>query len=77
MRSYVVQSVNMHSFGVHPADIVIEPNVTGIDLSEFSRTNELAAIGNKAAVIAIPKIKSLLSHLDEQLFPARQDMDAQ
>jgi NTE family protein len=69
MRSYVVQSVNMHSFGIHPADIVIEPNVTGIDLSEFSRTNELAAIGNKAAVSAIPKIKSLLSHLDEQLFP--------
>jgi NTE family protein len=69
MRSYVVQSVNMHSFGVHPADVVIEPDVTNIDLSEFSRTNELAAIGEKAAQKAIPKIKSLLAHLDETLFP--------
>lgn len=69
LRSYLVQSVNMHSFGVQPADVVIEPDVTGIDLSEFSRTNELAAIGEKATLEAIPKIKSLLSQLDDQLFP--------
>ena len=69
LRSYVVQSVNMHSFGVQPADVVIEPDATGIDLSEFSRTRELAAMGEEAALKVIPEIKSLLPQLDGQLFP--------
>jgi predicted acylesterase/phospholipase RssA len=69
LRSYVVQSVNMHSFGVQPADVVIEPDATGIDLSEFSRTRELAAIGEEAALKVIPEIKPLLAQLDGQLFP--------
>jgi NTE family protein len=69
LRSYLVQSVNMNSVGVQPADVVIEPDVTGIDLSEFSRTGELAAIGEEAAQGIIPKIKSLLAQVDGQLFP--------
>ena len=69
LRSYRVQSVNMNSVGVRPADIVIEPAVAGVDLSEFSRTRELAALGEEAAVEVIPKIKSLLAQLDDQLFP--------
>jgi len=69
LRSYVVQSVNMHSFGVQPADVVIEPDATGIDLSEFSRTRELATIGEAATLEAIPKIKTLLNQLDNRLFP--------
>jgi predicted acylesterase/phospholipase RssA/CRP-like cAMP-binding protein len=70
MRSYAVQCVNMHSVGIHPADVVIEPEVNGIDLSEFSRTNELAASGEKAVLEDVSKIKSLLTHLDGQLFPS-------
>jgi predicted acylesterase/phospholipase RssA len=58
----------MNSVGVHPADIVIEPDVTGFDLSEFSRTDELAAAGEAAAKVAIPKIGELLRQLDERLF---------
>jgi predicted acylesterase/phospholipase RssA len=69
LRSYLVQSVNMNSVGVRPADIVIEPSVAGVDLSEFSRTRELAALGEEAATEVIPKIKSLLAQLDDQLFP--------
>ncbi len=69
LRSYLVQSVNMNSVGVRPADVVIEPAVAGVDLSEFSRTRELAALGEEAAAKVIPKIKSLLAQLDEQLFP--------
>ena len=70
MRSYVVQCMNMTSVGVQPADVVIEPDATGVGLSEFSRTNDLAAVGEEATLEAIPNIKSLLSHLDGQLFPA-------
>jgi predicted acylesterase/phospholipase RssA len=69
LRSYLVQNVNMNSVGVRPADVVIEPAVAGVDLSEFSRTRELAALGEEAAVEVIPKIKSLLAQLDDQLFP--------
>ncbi len=68
LRSFLVQSVNMHSVGVEPADVVIEPAVTGFDLSEFSRTDELAAAGEAAALEAIPKIGSLLRQIDAKLF---------
>jgi predicted acylesterase/phospholipase RssA len=60
LRSYLVQSVNLNSIGVNPADIVIEPDVTAFELTEFSRTDELAAIGEQATVEAIPRIKELL-----------------
>jgi len=70
LRSYLVQHVNMNSVGVQPADVVIEPDVTSVDLSEFSRTRELFAIGEEAALLVIPKLKSLLAHLDDRLFPA-------
>ena len=69
LRSYLVQSSNMNSFGVDPADVVIEPDVTQFDLAEFSRTDELAVIGEAAALEAIPKINELLAGLDDRLFP--------
>jgi len=69
LRSYMVQCVNMNSVGIQPADVVIEPEVAGIDLSEFSRTNELAASGEEAVPEALPTIRSLLAQLDGKLFP--------
>ncbi len=72
LRSYLVQSVNMNSVGIQPADVVIEPNVSDVELSDFSRTKELAETGKRAAQEAIPKIKSLLAQLDPQLFPNHQ-----
>ena len=75
LRSYLVQNVNMNSIGVQPADFVIEPNVADVQLSDFSRTRELAVTGEQAALEAIPKIKSLLSQLDAQLFPTHQSDD--
>ena len=59
----------MNSIGVQPADIVIEPNATHVDLSDFSKTKELAQEGERAALEAIPRIKSLLNQIDGQLFP--------
>ena len=42
LRSLLVQNYNLNAFGVQPADVVIEPDVTGIDPSEFMRAKELA-----------------------------------
>jgi predicted acylesterase/phospholipase RssA len=58
----------LNSYGVQPADIVIEPDVTGIDATEFERTVELAAIGEAAALKQVPRIRQLLTRLDPQLF---------
>lgn len=71
LRSYVVQSMNMNSIGVQPADIVIEPDVTAFDLTEFSRADELAAVGEQATLETLPGIKELLTQLDSELFPAQ------
>ena len=68
LRSLLVQNYNLNAFGVQPADVVIEPDVTGIDPSEFMRAKELAAIGEAAALDQVPKIQRLLNRLDPQLF---------
>ena len=68
LRSYVVQSKNMNSIGVQPADVVIEPDVTSFDLTEFSRADELAAIGYQSTVDALPRVKELLGKMDGRLF---------
>jgi predicted acylesterase/phospholipase RssA/CRP-like cAMP-binding protein len=68
LRSLLVQNHNLNAFGVGPADVVIEPDVTGFDLTEFMRAKELAAIGEAAALEQVPKIRNLLARLDPQLF---------
>ncbi len=68
LQSFLVQSVNMNSIGVQPADIVIEPDVTSVDIGDFAKTRELAKIGEQTALLSIPKIKSMLAHLDSNLF---------
>jgi NTE family protein len=68
LRTYVVQNVNMNSVGVAPADFVIQPDVTGFDITEFVRAEEMATIGAETARKAMPKLKELLATLDSQLF---------
>ncbi len=68
LRSLLVQNHSLNAIGVQPADVVIEPDVTGFDLAEFMRAKELAAIGEAAALEQIPKIRRLLARLDPQLF---------
>ena len=64
LRSLLVQSTSVNAIGVAPADIVIEPDVTDFDLTQFTRTDELAAIGAQTTKEAIPKLKQLLNRLD-------------
>ena len=68
LRTYVVQNVNMNSVGVAPADFVIQPDVTGFDITEFVRAREMAAIGAETTLQAIPKLKKFLAEFDKQLF---------
>lgn len=69
LRSYLVQNHRMNSIGVQPADFVIEPDVTGFDLADFSSTDKLADIGEQATCAAIPQIHELLHKMDSELFP--------
>ena len=69
LRSYLVQNHSVNSIGVQPADFVIEPDVTRFELSEFTRTDELAAIGEQTTLEAIPQIRKLLNRLDRELYP--------
>ena len=73
LRSLLVQNHSLNAFGVQPADVVIAPDVTGFDLTEFMRSKELAAIGEAAALEEIPQIRQLLTRLDPQLFPPAGD----
>jgi predicted acylesterase/phospholipase RssA/CRP-like cAMP-binding protein len=68
LRSLLVQNHSLNALGIQPADVVIEPDVTGFDLTEFARAQELAAIGEAAALRQIPTIQQLLARLDPQLF---------
>lgn len=70
MRSYMIQGYNMNYHGVQPADVVIAPDVTSFDLSEFSRADEMAVIGVRAAEELITRIRLMLNKLDGELFPA-------
>jgi predicted acylesterase/phospholipase RssA len=73
LRSLLVQNHSLNAIGVQPADVVIEPDVTGFDLTEFMRAKELAAVGEAAALEQIPKIRQLLARLDPQLFRPTAD----
>jgi predicted acylesterase/phospholipase RssA len=68
LRTLEVQNVSLNAIGVRPAEMVIEPEVTDFDLSEFMRARELFAAGEQAALAQIPKIQQLLLRLDPVLF---------
>ena len=72
-RSLLVQNYNLNALGVQPADVVIEPDVTGIDPSEFMRAKELAVIGEAATLEQVSKMHRLLNRLDPQLFKPTLD----
>ncbi|MHC1764540.1 MAG: patatin-like phospholipase family protein [Verrucomicrobiia bacterium] len=69
LRSLQVQNHSLNAIGVRAAEVTIEPDVTGFDLAEFMRAQELAAVGEQAALVQIPQIKQLLTRLDPELFP--------
>lgn len=68
LRSLLVQNHSLNAQGVRPADVVIETDVRGFDLTAFTRAEEMAAIGRAAGLDAAPRIRQLLTRLDPHLF---------
>jgi NTE family protein len=68
LRQYMIQGFNMNSVGVEPADFVVAPDVTSFDISEFTRADEMAIIGETATNATIEKLRTMLSKLDPELF---------
>ncbi len=68
MRQNMIQHYNMNSVGVQPADFVIAPDVTSFDVSEFTRADEMALVGETATSATVAQLRRMLSKLDSKLF---------
>jgi predicted acylesterase/phospholipase RssA/CRP-like cAMP-binding protein len=68
MRQTMIQGHNMNSVGIEPADFVIAPDVTAFDISEFTRADEMALIGEMTANAGIAGLREMLGKLDPKLF---------
>jgi NTE family protein len=68
MRQTMIQGYNMNSVGVQPADFVVAPDVTSFDISEFTRADEMASIGETTTNENVAKLRKMLSRLDSKLF---------
>lgn len=68
MRQNMIQSHSMNAVGVKPADFVIAPDVTSFDISEFTRADEMAVIGESTTNESVHQLKGMLSKLDPKLF---------
>jgi predicted acylesterase/phospholipase RssA len=71
MRQNMIQSYSMNAVGVKPADFVIAPDVTSFDMSEFTRADEMAVIGENTTNESVQQLKGMLSKLDPQLFAGK------
>jgi predicted acylesterase/phospholipase RssA len=69
MRQNMILNHSMNAVGVQAADVVIAPDVTRFDISEFTRADEMAIVGEAAAGASIQQLKTMLSKLDPKLFP--------
>ena len=68
MRQTMIQGHKMNSVGVQPADFVIAPDVTSFDISEFTRADEMAQIGETTTNATVAKLSEMLNKLDPKLF---------
>ena len=68
MRQNMIQNYNMNTVEVQPADFVIAPDVTSFDISEFTRADEMALIGETTTNATVAKLRKMLSKLDSKLF---------
>jgi NTE family protein len=73
MRQNMIQHHGMNAVGVQPADFVIAPDVTSFDLSEFTRADEMAAIGESTTNRTLGDLRKMLHKLDPKLFPESDD----
>jgi NTE family protein len=70
-----VQDRNLCAVGGRAADIVIEPDVSQVKLTDFKLAHAIAKLGREAAEAALPEIRRTLHALDAQLFPVPNSAD--
>jgi len=68
MRQHMIQHYKMNAVGVQPAGFVIAPDVTSFDISEFTRADEMALVGETTTNAAVADLRKMLSKLDPKLF---------
>jgi len=68
MRQSMIQGHSMNSVGVQPADFVFAPDVKSFDMSEFTRVDEMAHIGETTTNENVAKLRTMLRRLDSKLF---------
>jgi predicted acylesterase/phospholipase RssA/CRP-like cAMP-binding protein len=68
MRQTMIQGYNMNAVGIQPADFVFAPDVTSFDISEFTRADEMALIGEMTTSATVAKLRKMLGKLDPKLF---------
>ena len=68
MRQSMIQNYSMNSVGIEPADFVIAPDVTSFDISEFTRADEMALIGETTTNATVAQLSKMLNKLDPMLF---------
>ena len=69
LRTYAVQSSNMNSIGVQPADVRIEPDVSQFGMAEFTRAREMSLVGEQATLDKLPALQRLLDRLNARPRP--------
>jgi len=74
MRQNMIQNHSMNAVGVQPADFVIAPDMTSFDMSEFTRADEMAAIGESTTNEALGDLRKMLHKLDARLFQSPQSI---
>src|SRR5689334_13120279 len=62
----MIQHHNMNSVAAQPEDFVIAPDVTSFDISEFTRADEMARIGETTTNATILKLREMLKKLEFQ-----------
>ena len=72
IRVRTVQDRNIRSLGTRAADLVIEPDVSSVELSDFQHASQIAKLGRAATEEVLPELKSLLNSADPDLFPFDQ-----
>jgi predicted acylesterase/phospholipase RssA/CRP-like cAMP-binding protein len=68
MRQSMIQHRSMNAVGVQPADFVIAPDMTSFDISEFTRADEMAFIGETTTNATVANLRKMLGKLDSKLF---------
>jgi predicted acylesterase/phospholipase RssA len=67
MRSLDVQQRNLRAVHTKVSDFIIEPDVSTVDVGDFQRSVQIAALGKAAAESVLDELVGQLRSLDESL----------